>query len=329
MDSQSLLLDALDHSKEEIRSHYETYVNRIDTPLLVLALIWPFALNTIQFSDPFVPQSKEECPHCLEARYPWLVVLWVGSMGVILILPFWGILMLIRCKLKLDSWLEYSLAGLNRERRPLILKARDAAAAAKRQEDHGFDIEGMVAQLVDVVLAYQDYLARIWTAECGWLVHVSTMLLWMSAVAALFLTALSMVIFLNDKGGVHAESAQYFAVLIASGLVLPAVYVVQQRLTNTVRPPDGDPDDLHQAAFPLCALRAQKAPGRSQSMSFKEGSQRRAPRELAFTEEDERLGAANGMIPASWLRCCRRRSPHPRALMSPLLRASTKSPGRD
>ena len=35
-DSHALCLAALDHSKEEIRSHYDTYVSRIDTSLLML-----------------------------------------------------------------------------------------------------------------------------------------------------------------------------------------------------------------------------------------------------------------------------------------------------
>merc|ERR1719188_1365183 len=67
-DMQNLRLDALDHAKEEIRSHYDTYVGRIDTLLLVLALIFPFALNVIQFSDPFVPATEETCPDCIESH---------------------------------------------------------------------------------------------------------------------------------------------------------------------------------------------------------------------------------------------------------------------
>ena len=45
---------------------------------MVLALIWPFALNTIQFSDPFVPESEADCPECVEAKHTWLVGLWVA-----------------------------------------------------------------------------------------------------------------------------------------------------------------------------------------------------------------------------------------------------------
>ncbi|CAJ1438952.1 unnamed protein product [Effrenium voratum] len=117
LESQSVRLDVFDHVKEEIRSHHDTYMGRIDALLLVLALVWPFGLNTIQFSDPFVPQTEMECEDCIEVQYTWLVGAWIMLLGMILILPFWGILMLIRCKLKLDRWLEYSLARLNQARR--------------------------------------------------------------------------------------------------------------------------------------------------------------------------------------------------------------------
>jgi len=334
MDSQSLLLDALDHSKEEIRSHYETYVNRIDTPLLVLALIWPFALNTIQFSDPFVPQNPEECPDCIEAQYQWLVGLWVGFMGIILILPFWGILMMIRCKLKLDSWLEFSLAGLNRERRHIIRCAQAKHEANTAQLDDcsqpvDDDTQQMVGQLVDVVFKYQEYLARIWTAECGWLVHASTMLLWMSAVAALLLTSLSMVIFLYDKGGMHRTTCPYFGVLITSGCVLPAVYVLQQRLCNSVRPPKGEEDDeMHEAAFPL-------ASAQNNAMQFQEKTRRWTDpvRTRSFSDscaEEDSQSSVNGfplsgLLPKRLLECCRHRAPQRQnSQLSPLLRASSK-----
>jgi len=329
MDSQSLLLDALDHSKEEIRSHYETYVGRIDTPLLVLALIWPFALNTIQFSDPFVPESVKDCPECIEADYTGLVALWVAFMGIILILPFWGILMLIRCKLKLDSWLEFSLAGLNRERRQIISRAQEAREAMTQEERTSpadDDTQRMVGQLVDVVFKYQEYLARIWTAECGWLVHASTMLLWMSAVAALLLTSISMVIFLYDKGGMHRDASPYFGVLIMSSCLMPAVYVLQQKMFNRVRPPGGDGnEEMSEAAFPLAFTHKSPLSARRAS-----DPSRRTSAVLGSDKEPRILNGRSGFsfLPQGLLGCCKRREPQQQhSIMSPLLRASGRMSG--
>lgn len=374
LDCVSLLLDALDHSKEEIRSYYETYAARIDTILLVLALIWPFALNTIQFSDPFVPQTQEECDEaaseCIEVKYQWLIGVWMFLMGVILILPFWGILMMIRCKLKLDSWLEYALAGLNGERRRILggglIRQEDDAApeeaerridptlggravtfdemceqhvemcdpTSRRKSDDQLkrhwtnlkqvpadgDSRQMADELVDVVLQYQEYLSRIWTAECGWLVQAATTLLWMSAVAALLLTSISMLIFLTDKGGEHADSAPYFGVLITCGCVLPAVYVMQQRLWNTVRPPDGDPAEMFDAAFPLAQSVRAKVPGKRFSTTAERSSM-----EPRSSKEEGGLATRNGSFNYLHLlgrvRCCTHRQPDSR---SPLLGRGTE-----
>eukprot|EP00928_Gymnodinium_smaydae_P003111 TRINITY_DN11113_c0_g3_i1.p1 TRINITY_DN11113_c0_g3~~TRINITY_DN11113_c0_g3_i1.p1 ORF type:complete len:487 (+),score=81.64 TRINITY_DN11113_c0_g3_i1:165-1463(+) len=266
LDAQSLRLDALDHAKEEIRSHYDTYAGRIDTLLLVLALIWPFSLNTIQFSDPFVPKAPELCEdECVEQDHPWLIYAWVGLMGLILILPFWGILMLIRCKLKLDKWLEYSLAGLNRERREIVSSSyvtlQDSCSGDKMQElmqKQDDETEKIVYRLVNVVLEYQEYLAKIWTAECGFLVHASTMLLWISAAMALGLTSLSMWIFLANTHGVYANASSGFGALIVSGVLAPLVYIVVGQFRSPVTPPEHDSVDMFRSSFPLTSPRVRK-----------------------------------------------------------------------
>jgi len=280
LDAQSLLLDALDHSKEEIRSTYETYMGRIDTPLLVLALIWPFALNTIQFSDPFVPQSADKCPDCIEAQYPWLIGAWVFLMGTILVLPFWGILMFIRCKRKLDNWLEVSLAAMSRERS----EVHDALA---NQDDWGEgdrDISGeqdrtkqRVGNLVTIVNDYQMWLVRIWESECGWLVRVATMFLWMSATAALLLTSLSMLVFLQDKGGMQEESAPYFGFMIAASVVIPIIYICIQKASAAAKPPE---ESLFHEEEPFAASM------RAQTISRRLSQRYESPRSFSESEID-------------------------------------------
>lgn len=235
LDSQSIRLDALDHSKEEIRSHYDTYASRIDTLLLVLTLIWPFALNTIQFSDPFVPVTEEVCPDCVEVEHQWLVGIWVLFLGLILILPFWGILMMIRCKLRLDAWLESALKSLNDEKKVIVRSSpiqednlsRDEADAKQAQQDRA--TEEIVLHLVDEVLKYQEKLASIWSEECGALIHGATMLFIVSSGAALLLVALSLWIFLINKGGAHATYSVFLAFFVPVGLLVPCLYVIFRR----------------------------------------------------------------------------------------------------
>jgi len=245
LDTQSVRLDALDHAKEEIKSHYDTYVGRIDTLLLVLALIFPFALNVIQFSDPFVPTTAEACPDCIESEYKWLVWIWACLIGVVLVLPFWGILMLIRCKLRLDKWLEISLAGLHAQRTKVVAVSRpsqswltqsetDETARAERDEE----TEQIVYKLVTMVLGYQEYLATQWNDELGQLVWASTALLWLSASAALLLTALSMWIFLVNKGDEHTVASYYFAAILSAGLAVPVMYMAWRGRREEVKPPN-------------------------------------------------------------------------------------------
>jgi hypothetical protein len=245
-DTHSLLLDVIDHSKTEIRSHYQTYINLIDTPMLVLSLIWPFGLNTFQFSDPFVPGLADtgDCPECIEARRPWIIYAWVFFLTVVLVLPFWGILMLIRCKLKLDSWQQESLAGIKWHKDEALRRVDDIAHSVENMECHGSSAEArsittpkIALELIKDVTKYQEKWRTQWDNECSWLVRASTTLLWMSAGGALILVTLSMVVFFSDKGGVYPDYAPYFAAFMASGCVLPSVYVLQQEAVNKVKEP--------------------------------------------------------------------------------------------
>jgi hypothetical protein len=149
--------------------------------------------------------------------------MWVASLAIMLLLPFWGILMFIRCKFKLDSWLEFSLAHLNAEAGKLKL---DFQAGILEEQGAPVDAAHVVNSLVTAVNDLQEYLANIWNAECGWLVNAATKLLWMSAVAALNMTSVSVAIFLYDKGGAHATSAPYFAAAITVSCIVPALYLL-------------------------------------------------------------------------------------------------------
>merc|ERR1740117_2604821 len=90
LDTQAMRLDLLSSAKDEIRAHYETYLTRLDTLLLVTALLWPFGLASLQFSDEFIPQTEDVCGYCIEAKHPWLISVWVWLVDIILFLPMWS-----------------------------------------------------------------------------------------------------------------------------------------------------------------------------------------------------------------------------------------------
>jgi len=234
LDTQTLRLDLLSAAKDEIRAHYDTYVGRLDTLLVVDALLWPFALASLQFAQEFVPQAAEDCPTCVEAENPWMVWLWVWIVGMILVLPFWSILMIIRCKLKLDGWLEFSLANLNQERRmtvagsPAELLPDKDAGEAMHQE-----MEQVVSHLGGFIVEYQDHFARVWSVECKGLVDTATALLWLSAVNAIALTALMIWIWMVNRPGEQTAAPYIFAMVIFVGFSVPAIYIVSRRCRRT------------------------------------------------------------------------------------------------
>ena len=143
--------------------------------------------------------------------------MWMTLLGAILVLPFWGILMLIRCRLKLDAWLEYSLARLSQARRGMNITPQTKMGSTRNEddEDDHDDTKDIVCRLVNMVAECQEYLGLMWTEECSWLVHTSTSLLWISAGAALLLTALSIWVFMVNKGGAHSKFGNWFADRIA------------------------------------------------------------------------------------------------------------------
>jgi hypothetical protein len=126
LDTQAMRMNLLTAAKEEIRAHYDTYAERLNTWLTVDALFWPFGLASLQFSSEFIPQTEAEHQANIEAVNPGLIYLWVYLVGGMLVMPFWSILMLVRCKLKLDFWLEESMHSLTSER-------RDSLTAVKTQ----------------------------------------------------------------------------------------------------------------------------------------------------------------------------------------------------
>ncbi|CAJ1370979.1 unnamed protein product [Effrenium voratum] len=318
LESQSVRLDVFDHVKEEIRSHHDTYMGRIDALLLVLALVWPFGLNTIQFSDPFVPQTEMECEDCIEVQYTWLVGAWIMLLGMILILPFWGILMLIRCKLKLDRWLEYSLARLNQARRGMNI-APPKEEERDEEEEHD-DTKEIVCCLVNMVAECQEYLALIWTEECGWLVQTSTTLLWLSATAALMLTAESVWVFMFNKGSSHATWGNVFACLVLFALVLPAVYVLRQRSWEELEPPSGHGEELSLAQAVSSKIYLEEAEARrKRAILLRGNSSANLGTPLLRTSSEKERHPDRGQLRLGWLFCARRKEVRRNLPGSPLI----------
>lgn len=235
LDSRTLRIDLLNAVKEDVRDHYDTYAGRIDTLLLVHTLLLTFALATLQFSDQYVPQTEDACPHCVEVVYTWLVPLWVYLIAAILILPFWCILMLLWCKLRLDKWLEISVRRLNSELRATlsssgfykVCDSMSAVSATARQELEC--VEQAIERLGRFVVDHQDRFAEVWSGECDGMIRATTNLLWVNAVVAVSITAGMFWMFLRNNLNEYQHVAAQFMILVIAGLLAPVVYLAWRR----------------------------------------------------------------------------------------------------
>ncbi|CAK8993422.1 unnamed protein product [Durusdinium trenchii] len=227
LDSRALRIDLLNAVKEDVRDHHQTYASRIDTLLVVHTLLLTFALATLQYSDQFVPVSG--CVECEENEHPWLVTCWVYAVSGILILPFWGIVLLIWSKLQLDHWLESLSADVNVE----SLGDREGTELLER-------VEGAVTRLSSFVVEHQESFKRVWNQECRFMISAATVFLWVSCVLAILITAGMFWLFLqNHMTDQHRHAATHFALCTILGLLAPVAYGLYFRLPWPLRGPQG------------------------------------------------------------------------------------------
>lgn len=231
LDSRALRIDLLNAVKEDVRDHHQTYASRIDTLLVVHTLLLTFALATLQYSDQFVPVSG--CVECEENEHPWLVTCWVYAVSGILILPFWGIVLLIWSKLQLDHWLENSIGRLNVELRQSLSADINTESVADREGSQLLErVEGAVTRLSSFVVEHQESFKRVWNHECKFMISAATVFLWVSCVLAILITAGMFWLFLqNHMAGQHRHAATHFALCTVCGLMAPIFYGLWFRLT--------------------------------------------------------------------------------------------------
>lgn len=244
MDSRALRLDLLCAARDDIRGTYDTYTEQINTLMILTAFVLPFALGIVQLSDQYVPQTEESCIEnevvpCFEVANPWIVYMWSYIVAVTLILPFWGLLLLLQCKVKLDNWLKFSMDSLQELRREVLTVQNPASpglgnsevartlpggvsrAESKRKEAIADEQEQTIARVGDFILACQDSFAEVWSRECTPAVFWATRLLWGSVSMAVALAGLMYWWFMKNRHG-HLDSLHVHAgIWLFLGLFAP------------------------------------------------------------------------------------------------------------
>lgn len=225
LDLRSLRTDMLNNVKEEFRDQHQIYTGRIDTLLLVHTLLLTFAFATLQYSDPFLPSSEHSA--YLENLHPGVVYFWVLLVAIILVLPFWSIVMLFQARNQLELWLEDYKAELTIEQRHSLqaftrnLKGEPDTEAAEEE----------VHRVANRVAELQGQLTEVWRRDCQQLIENADRFFWFSCLAAVTITAgsfagflrnhLSVEEVLNDRESIHPYISVTFVSLWLGGLLGP------------------------------------------------------------------------------------------------------------
>lgn len=263
LDTQALKIDLLGAARDDIRGTYDTYVERLDSLLLLNALILPFALNTLQFSDVWVPSlncpAAAEAAHqdpnteCIAVKFRWMHTLWVYLVAIALFLPFWAILLVLQCKRRLDTWLQRTLEDLQMMRKSIITSAssefgsnaRNARSSQKSSKQVESDLaeeqQRVIADLGSFIVQYQDTFAVLWRQQCIPLVTHSTQLLWTATSFAVLLTSYMVWMYLANRPEYLRGDNVHFAGIIIVGFTVPGVYFLRYICNKRLElPPHGE-----------------------------------------------------------------------------------------
>jgi len=145
----------------------------------------------------------------------------MGSLA----LPFWSILLLLRCKVWLDEWLQHTLDQLQELRREIVSQTGPSPVTHTKEERIAAEQEQTVSRLGGFIVEYQDLFADLWAHHCANLLHLATRLLWSSVWVSIVLVSFMMWLFLVNRKGEQNVAHWHFMLLTFVGLLVPlAVY---------------------------------------------------------------------------------------------------------
>lgn len=237
LDAQALKIDLLRAARQDVRSTFDTYSERVGNLLLLNALLLTFGLSTLQISTQFIPGLS--CPsnavsakldpedYCIELRHKWLLTIWVYLTGYNIFAPFWSILILLCSKKQLDRWLERTLEALQQTRKMIINDGANISTWTAEQEDElSNEQKRAVAQLGAFIVEEQDMFMDLWLSEVAPQVSLATYILWSSATAGVVLTLYMCAMYFYDNPIGDRKESSFFSVLSVIGLAIPVVALV-------------------------------------------------------------------------------------------------------
>lgn len=230
LDSQALRIDLLRCARCDVRSTFDTNREQLDTLLFLNALLFAFALGTMQMSDNFIPglgcleAHPNDHEYCVEMKYMWLQTIWVYLIGLDLFFPFWSILLLFSCRYKLEIWLSETLDELQKLRKDIILSdvsETDVAWTAEAEEQFIVEQKRVMENLGSFMRDHQDHNCYDFAPQLS----LAKSFLYSSAAVAIVLTTFMMWIFLVGSDIMYRFDSTHFLYLSVLGLGVPCLYV--------------------------------------------------------------------------------------------------------
>jgi hypothetical protein len=214
LDILSFSMDMLSQVKDEVKDLYECFSQRVDNLLVVHTLLLSLGFGVLQYSDAFYPGQ-----YVWDTR--WLQKLFLVAFAIIqalgIVIPFLAVSALVRCKQKLENWLDDSLRELHQEFEFKICRdgrMKPGPGAADLEADlHRTDLldrqrDELIARIAGLVGKYHTSFDTMWRTECLGLYLLSSNLFWWAIVLTVSDVAMQMGVYLQVKYWDPSECGQ-------------------------------------------------------------------------------------------------------------------------
>ena len=212
LDILSFSMDMLSQVKDEVKDLYECFSQRVDNLLVVHTLLLSLGFGVLQYSDAFYPGQ-----YVWDTR--WAQKVFLVSFAIVqalgIIIPFLAVSALVRCKQRLENWLDDSLRELHQEFEFKIcrdgrVKTEPHAAEADLHRTDLLDQQRdeLIARIAGLVGKYHTSFDTMWRTECLGLYLLSSNLFWWAIVLTVTDVAMQMGVYLQVKYWDPAECGQ-------------------------------------------------------------------------------------------------------------------------
>lgn len=202
LDILSFAIDMLTQVKEEVKDLYGCYSGRIDNMLVVHTLFLTLGFAVLGYNESMFPRNVLAPDENYFGKRVWLFFFAV-IQALSLVMPFWSVASLVRCRQHLDTWLDDSLRRLHNEFSMNMENEGGANESGGRitQTPDQLDIERetLIRNIARLVSTYNDSFNEMWRERCSRSYERACSLLWVVVVLATMDCAMQMSVFMKHR----------------------------------------------------------------------------------------------------------------------------------